>query len=204
MKHAVVFAHPNPRSLTAAVAGAYVEAVRGLGHDVLVRDLYRMGFDPRLQASEIPGPDGCVFGQDVQDERAALADADVFAFVYPLWFNAPPAMLKGYLDRVFGSGFGFANVAGGGTEPMLEGRKLISFTLSGAPEAWVRDTGALSALTTLFDQHVGRVCGLSVLDHVHLGDVTPGLTEEAVADLLAAVRRAALDQFAAGSPSAVL
>ena len=53
-------------------------------------------------------------------ERGVLAEADVFAFVYPLWFNAQPAILKGYVDRVFSLGFGFAPGAGG-TEPLLAG-----------------------------------------------------------------------------------
>src|SRR5215471_4143364 len=101
MKHAVVFAHPNPQSLTAAVGHAYAQGARDLGHAVVVRDLYRLGFDPCLKAEETPGPRGVRFGRDVEEERALLSDADVFAFIYPLWFNAPPAMLKGYVDRVF-------------------------------------------------------------------------------------------------------
>lgn len=54
MKHAVFVAHPNARSLTCAAAQAYATTARGFGHEVIVRDLYRMGFDPCLKASEIP------------------------------------------------------------------------------------------------------------------------------------------------------
>jgi NAD(P)H dehydrogenase (quinone) len=189
MKHAVVIAHPNSRSLTCAAAAAYAEAARALGHEVIVRDLYRMGFDPCLKAGEIPSGTGPRFEPDVVAERSALADVDVFCFVYPLWFNAPPAMLKGYLDRVFSMGFGFGPALGG-TEPLLDGRRLISFSFSGAPEQWVRDTGAFQALTTLFDRHVAAVCGLQILDHVHTGGVVPDMTEEAVDEVLAKVRAA--------------
>jgi NAD(P)H dehydrogenase (quinone) len=203
MKHAVILAHPKSDSLTAAVAGVYVEAARDAGCHVILRDLYRIGFDPCLRPDEMPGPHGCIFGQDVIDERSRLADVDVFAFIYPLWFNAPPAILKGYVDRVFQAGFGFAHV-GGAAEPLLEGKKLISFSLSGAPEAWVRDTGAFQALTILFDQHLARVCGLSVADHVHLGGITPGLTDEAVAEILQSVHRTVADHFGANAPYATL
>jgi NAD(P)H dehydrogenase (quinone) len=202
MKHAVVFAHPNPASLTAQAAGAYVEAARALGHEVLLRDLYAMGFDPCLKTGEIPGPAGFAPADDVVAERARLAGVDVFALVYPLWFNAPPAILKGYIDRVFGMGFGYGPTAGG-TEPLLEGRKLISVSLSGAPDSWVRETGALQALATLFDQHLAHMCGFAVLDHLHFGDVTPGITEDAVADILAAVRQAVAAQFGASAPYVV-
>ena len=106
MRHAVIVAHPRRRSVTCAIAQAYAEAARALGHEVVERDLYRLGFDPCLKAEEIPDAEPPRFGEDVRREREALKDADVFAFVYPLWFNAPPAILKGYVDRVFSMGFG--------------------------------------------------------------------------------------------------
>jgi NAD(P)H dehydrogenase (quinone) len=197
MKHAVVIAHPKSESLTCAAAAAYAEEARALGHEVIVRDLYRIGFDPCLKADEIPTETGARFGPDVVAERGALADADVFCFVYPLWFNAPPAILKGYLDRVFGMGFGFGPALGG-TEPLLDGKRLISFSFSGAPEAWVRDTGALQALTTLLDRHVAAVCGLRILDHVHTGEIVPEMTRDAVDDVLARVRAAVRASFGEG------
>ena len=57
MHHAIIVAHPRQDSLTCAIAGAYAEAVRELGHTAVERDLYRMGFDPCLKADEIPGAD---------------------------------------------------------------------------------------------------------------------------------------------------
>lgn len=194
MKHAVIIAHPAASSLTHAVGEAYAESVRALGQEVVVRDLYRMGFDPCLKADEVPGPAGFRVGADVAAERAALADADVFALVYPLWFNAPPAILKGYVDRVFSMGFGY-EPGMGGTETLLDGKKLISFTTSGAPDQWIRDTGALQALETLFDRHLGAMCGLQVVDHVHVGGIVPGITDEAFQDVLLGVRRAVSAHF---------
>jgi NAD(P)H dehydrogenase (quinone) len=194
MKHALILAHPAPESLNSAIAQAYAETASAQGHEVILRDLYRMGFDPCLKAGEIPGPGEPVFGQDVLDERAGLADVDVFALVYPLWFNAPPAILKGYVDRVFSMGFGFAP-AFGGTEPRLAGRRLISFTTSGAPDRWVRQTGALGALMQLFDEHLGGVCGLEVVDHVHFGGMVTGITEEAFAEVMGAVAGAVRTHF---------
>lgn len=181
MKHAVILVHPAERSFTGAMAEAYIDAVRKSAGQVVVRDLYRVGFDPRLQATEIPTAAGFHTSADVAAERTLLADADVFAFFYPLWFNAPPAMMKGYIDRVFGLGFGYAPGAGE-QSPMLEGRKLISFTSSGAPEAWVHETGAFDALYTLFDRHIANMCGLQILEHVHTGGVVSGFPEMAIDD----------------------
>lgn len=194
MKHAVILAHPAPKSLNASIARTYADIVRHLGHTVVERDLYRMGFDPCLRAAEIPGPSSPKFGDDVVAERALLQDVDVFAFVYPLWFNAPPAILKGYVDRVFSMGFGF-EPAFGGTEPRLGGRRLISVTTSGAPDQWVRDTGALSALMRLFDSHLSAVCGLTLVDHVHFGGMVSGITPDAFDEVIEKVRQSVTRHF---------
>jgi len=201
MKHAVILAHPAHNSLNAAIAASYQAAVTALGHDVIVRDLYRMRFDPRLWAPEIPGPKPPRFRADVLRERALLADVDVFAFVYPLWFNAPPAILKGYVDRVFSMGFGFTP-GFGGTNPALTGRQLISFTTSGAPDQWVRDTGALSDLLRLFDRHLAGTCGLEVVDHAHFGGIVSDISEDFVAEILDRVTSAARVHFRAHPPQA--
>lgn len=200
MKHAVIIAHPNPHSLTSAVGQTYAQAATALGETVVVRDLYRMGFDPCLKAEEIPKPSGFSFAKDVVAEREQLADVDVFALVYPFWFNAPPAILKGYVDRVFSMGFGYEPGLGG-TESLLDGKRLISFSSSGAPEHWVRETGALQALTTLFDQHLAAMCGLRILDHVHVGGIVPNITPEAFEEVLEGVRATVRTQF--GEPERV-
>ena len=173
MKHAIIIAHPKLESFTASVAQAYARACDAKGHALTVRDLYRMGFDPCLKPSELPFEPSFRPGSDVAAERTILQDCDVFAFFYPLWLNAPPAILKGYLERVFG--YGFAYGAGGRSyNPLLAGRKLISFSSSGAPLDWLEQTGSLGAVRTLFDQYFAKLCGMTVLDHVHVGNVTPG------------------------------
>jgi NAD(P)H dehydrogenase (quinone) len=197
MKHAVIVAHPRAGSFTQTMAKAYAEAAKALGHAVVVRDLYALDFDPRLKAEELPGPDGYKMAPDVLAEREALKDVDVFAFFYPLWFNAPPAILKGYADRVLSMGFGY-DPGPRGTESRLDGKKLISFTASGAPEHWVRDTGAFTALTTLFDRHLAGVLGLSVVDHVHFGEIVPNLTEDWVKRSAHEVREAVRRNFGEG------
>jgi NAD(P)H dehydrogenase (quinone) len=102
MKHAVIAAHPDPNSFTLSLARIWCDAAAAKGHDAQLRDLYAMGFDPLLKSFEIAGRKGFTPGEDVKAERAALGDVDVFVFVYPFWINTPPAILKGYIERVFG------------------------------------------------------------------------------------------------------
>jgi NAD(P)H dehydrogenase (quinone) len=181
MRHAVIVAHPNDASFTLAVARTYAKTARQRGHETVLRDLYRLDFDPRLKSGEIPQTEGFGPAPDVIEERAVLEATDVFVLVYPLWFYAPPAMIKGYIDRVFGMGFGFGGIQGGGNSPLLRGRKLLSFTSSGSPIEWIEQEGAWTAIRTLFDDHLAQVCGLTVLDHIHAGGVTLGMRPDAVA-----------------------
>jgi NAD(P)H dehydrogenase (quinone) len=194
MKHAIIAAHPDPQSFTLSVAQAYSRAVAAKGHTVLLRDLYAMDFDPCLKASEIAGRPGFGPAPDVVAERDHLKDADVFAFVYPFWINAPPAILKGYVDRVFGLGFAYGP-RGSADQPLLKGRKMISFTSTGAPTEWARASGALSAEETLFDKHLASLSGLTVVDHIHFGGIVPGIRKDVAERHFASVRAAVEKYF---------
>lgn len=197
-KHAIIVAHPNPKSFNLSVARLYQESVEALGAETVLRDLYRLDFDPKLKDGEIPRPAGFAPGADVAAERALIGEANVFAFIYPLWFNTPPAVLLGYIQRVFGMGFGYGPQRGGGNAKLLLGRSMISFSSSGAPAEWLRTEGGWSALRNLFDDHVAEVCGMTVLDHRHYGRLlnsTPASRLEAhFRDVKATVERCFKDE----------
>lgn len=177
MKHAVIVGHPDSKSFTAALAERYVRFMREIAHECLVRDLYRIGFDPILRADELPTRTKWAPGDDIAQERRLVADADVFAFIYPLWFNTPPAIVKGYIERVFGAGFGYATLAAGGQDPLLRGKRLVHVSVSGSTSAWLNEQGAWSAMRSLFDDYFARLCGLELGPHIHLGGVTPAMSE---------------------------
>ena len=183
MRHAVILAHPDPESFNAFVARTYIETAAALSQSALLRDLYRLDFDPRLGADELPWRSKGEPRADVRAEREIIAAADVIAFIYPLWFNAPPAMMKGFVDRVFGMGFAYGSAAPG-TRPLLTGKRLVTISTSGAPNEWIEQTGAVTRLRAAFDDHVAAVCGLSVVEHLNLGGATPGIRKDAAEDML--------------------
>jgi NAD(P)H dehydrogenase (quinone) len=134
-----------------------------------------MDFDPRLKLAEMPDRPIWSTAPDAAAERELLKDVDVFAFIYPLWFNSPPAIVKGYIDRIFGAGFGYAQLRRGGHEPLLSGRQLITVTASGSSTAWLNEQGSWESLRSLFDTYLGRICGLRVRPHIHFDSITHGL-----------------------------
>jgi NAD(P)H dehydrogenase (quinone) len=132
-----------------------------------------------LAEAELPRPGGFEPAADIKAERALIGDADVFVFVYPFWLNSPPAMMKGYFERVFGMGFAYGPGADG-NQPLLQGRKMVSIGSSGAPKDWVVKTGDWFAVHKLFDEHFAAVCCLSVVDHLHFGEIEPGIRADVV------------------------
>jgi NAD(P)H dehydrogenase (quinone) len=194
MKHAVILAHPNMQSFCASIARTCVDELSALGHAVELRDLYAIGFDPRLKAQEVPSDAGFHAAADVETERRLLQDVDNFIFVYPFWFNAPPAMLKGYVDRVFGLRFGYAP-GFGCVEPLLTGRTLMSVSTSGAPDHWVNSTGALKTLMAAFDLHVAAVCGMRVIEHMHFGGIVSNMEVDPAEEMLQQVRQKLCELF---------
>jgi NAD(P)H dehydrogenase (quinone) len=173
LKHAIIVAHPEKGSFTSAIAERYAEAVRARGHEVIFRDLYRLGFDPVLKAEERQGRPGA----DVVAEWDALGDIDVFVLAYPIWFGAPPAILVGYIDRVLGAGRARGEDQPGSRSAVLHGRHLVSLTLSGSMSAWLDEKGVLESLRTVYDRYLGEVFGLPETHHFHFDGVQPGLPE---------------------------
>lgn len=176
MKIALILAHPSPASYCAALAKVSARSLAEAGAEVVVRDLYAMDFDPRLTATELAGG-GERPEADVAAERSLLGAVDGLLLVYPLWFNGPPAILKGYVDRVLSAGFGYRPTPHG-ADPLLVGKTLMSVTTSGAPDVWVEKTGALNTLNRHFDLHLAAMTGLRVVGHQHLGGVGPGMSAE--------------------------
>lgn len=126
MKTLLVFAHPEPQSFSCALKDAATDALRQQGHEVAVSDLYRMNWSPALGAEDFKGGranqsyldlsreqehsfaiDG--HAADVKAEQAKVAAADLVLFHFPVWWFSMPAILKGWVDRVFSRGFAYSS-----------------------------------------------------------------------------------------------
>jgi len=185
--HIVVLCHPDNDSFNASVAKAYCAAVRELGHRALVRDLYAMGFEPVLKGAERPGVEFHQF-RDVTDELDIIRDAAAFVLVYPIWFGTPPAMLKGYVERVLGSGVGPAAVETRSAKGVLAGKKMISFTSSASSEIWLDQQGQVNGLKSCFDHYIEHAFGMLPSKHIHFGHIVEGMEAHIVDQHLADVR----------------
>jgi NAD(P)H dehydrogenase (quinone) len=104
MRVLVVHCHPNPESFVTAACHRVIAGLERAGHDVRVDDLYAQGFDPCLTADDRarhvePGVHPSI-GQYADNLRWC----DALVLSYPTWWSGQPAMLKGWIDRVWACG----------------------------------------------------------------------------------------------------
>lgn len=187
IRHVVILCHPEQESFNASVAHAYSTEVNRHGHEVLVRDLYAMGFHPVLKSAERPGAGFRQFA-DVEDELALLSTAAVFVLVYPLWFGTPPAMMKGYIERVLGTGVLPGDVQGRSAKGVLAGKRMLSFTSSGLKDIWLDEQGQLQSLITCFDHYLQNAFAMGPSRHFHYGSIVAGMDPRWVRQHLEDVR----------------
>lgn len=132
----VVLSHPLPESLNRLFADAAIEELTAAGHKVTLLDLYASGFDPRLSAAER----GSYYGERfdagaLMSHAAALREAEVLVLVFPTWWFGLPAVLKGWVDRVFSPGIAFDHGTDfGPIRPLLYRlRHVVAVTTLGSP-----------------------------------------------------------------------
>lgn len=119
----IVFAHPEPRSLNASLRDTAVDELKDQGHEVQLSDLYAMGWKAQVDRADFPeiaadvrlkvaAASGEAFAadmltRDVEAEQQKLLWADALILQFPLWWFTMPAILKGWVDRVYAYGLAY-------------------------------------------------------------------------------------------------
>lgn len=158
-RHAVILCHPDPHSFSHGVANAYSDAVRAAGQQVALRDLYALNFDPVLRANERPTLINPIRSRDVTAELDIISGSHVFVLIYPIWFGTPPAMMKGYIERVLGSEVSPEAAQHQISSNLLGGKRLLSFTTSAATNIWLSEQGQEQGLRSVLDQYLVHAFG---------------------------------------------
>jgi NAD(P)H dehydrogenase (quinone) len=131
MKIFVLIGHQHPGSFCHAIAAAAVEELKATGHTVIYHDLYAEKFDPILSHEEITSNFGEI-DPAVKRHCEEILSADGYVVVHPNWWAMPPAILKGWIDRVVRQGVAYEFTAQG-VNGLLKGRKAVVFTTSNTP-----------------------------------------------------------------------
>ena len=139
MRVTVVYCHPCAESLAAALRDRVVRTLEAAGHEVRLLDLYAMGFDPVMRTEERRAYEQCnPIDASIAPHIEAIRWCQGLVFIYPTWWYGLPAMLKGWLDRVWRPHVAFTSAKEGPIRPLLTNvRALAVVTTTGAPWWWL-------------------------------------------------------------------
>ncbi|MGW4958636.1 NAD(P)H-dependent oxidoreductase [Nonomuraea sp. NPDC004186] len=151
----IVYAHPSERSFTREVLDAFLGGLDDAGHTRTVSDLYAMDFRSELTLEEYERESGrrvdARVPDDVAAEQARLNAADVWVFVYPVWWTDCPARLKGWFDRVWTTGFAYKPLS------VRVARQALVLCTAGYSVAELDASGCHQAMrTTMLTDRIGE------------------------------------------------
>ena len=175
----LVLAHPGKGSFNHAIADAAATALRRNNHSVTLHDLYGEGFDPLLPGNEIPAES--VLPALVAKHCQEIAQADGIVVVHPNWWGQPPAILKGWVDRVIRPGVAYNFLDGDNGEGvpigLLKAQAAVVFNTSNTdPARELRVFG--DPLETIWRSCIFGLCGVEEFHRRTFGVVVTSSPEE--------------------------
>ncbi|MCC6135146.1 MAG: NAD(P)H-dependent oxidoreductase [Candidatus Contendobacter sp.] len=167
----IVYAHPNLRSFNQAILQTLDAALRERGHLTQTHDLYRMRFRAVLDNDDLNRNWRGEPSEDTRREQEAVLWAQGLAFIYPIWWFGPPAILKGWIDRVFTRKFAFEFGSDGMKGLLTHERALVLNTLGG-DEATYQQQNWHELLVRPMSEGVLSACGVHQVIHRAFYEVT--------------------------------
>jgi NAD(P)H dehydrogenase (quinone) len=183
----IVYGHPNPQSLNHAIMESFTNGLKEAGHTFEISDLYPAGFDACFKAPDFAQFTGGQMPQDVVREQQKVSQADALVFIYPIWWWAPPAIIKGWYDRVLSVGFAYDINEQGQPIGLLEHKKVVHITTTMGQEGLYKGMGIEEAIKVIDRANFTIICGIKNVEHVFL--YTAATDEEARKRYLELVRR---------------
>jgi NAD(P)H dehydrogenase (quinone) len=153
-----VFCHPVRASFCGALLDGLVEGLGEAGHQVKVADLYRERFQPAFVPEDYAQFDAAPMPADVQAEQARVEWSQALAFVFPVWWWTMPAMLKGWIDRVFSYGWAWQDPSY--PNSLLGQRKALVLCTAGGDDRQFQKYGYREAMRVQLDVGTWGYCGL--------------------------------------------
>jgi len=185
-----VLAHPNRTSFTGALLDEFVTAAESAGHRIDMLDLYAEGFDPRYNLADVEVYAGTAEpSDDVAAQQKRILAADAMALFFPVWWWSMQAILKGWVDRVFTSGFAFT-YENGKSVGLLTHKKAALFCPAASDQGLYRRYGYHGAFQRQIDAGIFGYCGITDVETCIFPEIDENA--EARARHLAHVREAGL------------
>lgn len=159
MRVLTVISHPDPNAFSYAVLDRFAAGVVSAGHTHETADLYREGFNPVMSVRDMQQFENVPMPADVQDEQRRIENCDAMCWIFPMWWWGMPAMLKGWLDRVWSAGWAYKSEH----DPegsLLSSRPLTCLVPTGASIKMINKYGFEEQLDNILRAGVFGYCGM--------------------------------------------
>jgi NAD(P)H dehydrogenase (quinone) len=185
----IILAHPDSESFNHSIARTALEAIKANGHTVFYHDLYQEQFDPLLQTKEIAND--AILPAVIKKHCDEIAAADGIIIVHPNWWGQPPAILKGWVDRVIRPGAAYEFLEGDSGEGipngLLKAKAALVFNTSNTETQREKDVFG-DPLKTIWKNCIFGLCGITNF-HRRLFNVIVTSTEDRRRDWLIDVEK---------------
>lgn len=194
-----VFSHPMRNSFTGQVLDNFVKGLEESGHKVEIADLYTESFQPLMQEEDFAQFYDQAMPDDVLREQERFERCDAFALVFPIWWWSFPAMLKGWIERVFTAGWAF-KLTDDPAGSMLGSRRALVLCCSGGSEEMFEKYDTREVLMKTVESDIMEYCGVTDVgfEILHKARTAVEITESAAqirADHLARAHRLGQEYF---------
>jgi NAD(P)H dehydrogenase (quinone) len=158
----LVVAHPRPDSLTHAVAKTFADAAAKAGHQIEWADLAAEGFNPALFPPDEPDWDDTskTYSPEVQAEMARISRNQATVMVFPVWWWSVPALLKGWIDRVWNHGWAYGFLPDG-TRAKYPHARVLMLAVAGGDAASFAKRGYDEAMRVQLEVGILDYCGVT-------------------------------------------
>ncbi len=170
MKYLIIYAHPNPKSFNHAILETITGELKKKKKEFKVRDLYKIGFDPVLSSGDLLAIQNGAVPKDIKKEQDYISKADILIIVFPIWWSSMPAMLKGYIDRVFSLGFAY-DITEDAVIGLLKGKEVFLVSTTGASKQDNESMGAFKMMNMSMDMAIFQFSGMKVIGHKYFSAV---------------------------------
>ncbi len=179
MNVSIILAHPDEKSFNHAIAKTVFVLLQENGHNVVFHDLYREDFDPILHREEIPQE--AELSPHIEEYCREIARADGIVVVHPNWWGQPPAILKGWIDRVLRPGVAYQFLEGDTGEGvpvgLLKAETALIFNTSNTPQERERSVFE-DPLESLWKNCIFDLCGVRHVYRKMFGIVITSTVEQ--------------------------
>ncbi len=189
----VIYGHPQtPKSFNFDLKEQLVQALSLKGHNVIVRDLYQINFNPLLSTNDLSNIHNNSFSKDIVQEQDYITKSNIIIFIYPIWWAGQPAIIKGYIDRVFSYGFAYVNKNGKITG-LLTNKKVVILNSHGNGFNIYDTEGFYDAMRLVIDKGIFAFCGFDDIKHLFFDSMNIKTSDDKQKDIELAINEVLLE-----------